>query len=361
MDQQEIQASGFVIQPRLSFEHCRDQMIFQLLMAEANYMDYGQLRAGQLTIVLSSLEKETGWTRRMITTSLERLQNGRLIDYETLPQKRGVLVTIRQYSDFQKLTYYTKNKAENVQEDIQPNVQENTQADVQGKELLKPCSSKAEGAIENENIQENVHAGVQRDVQENVQLNNITAFINSISNNKLNSNKTLKDFISDANVKSMNLTSSEDIQTFVDFALQINAFPEGTSEKILKNYFDCIRLTRATCSISAKLLTNLIEKMSRYSRDQLHYAMWKHVADHDAKPEKYTLGILRNVPEHEARRGLIKLKNMKGASIDDAIAKEYAVAAGAEPSSTRAEAERLQELARSKGLGGSLRDPEFDF
>lgn len=184
MDHQEIQASGFVIQPRLSFKNRRDQMIFQMLMAEANYMDYGQLKTGQLTIVLSSLEKETGWTRRMITTSLERLQHERLIDYETLPQKRGVLVTIYQYSDFQKLTYYTKNKAEHVQGDVQPNVQE--------KEQLKPCGSKADNNTQNENVQENVHEDVQPDAQENEQLINITAFINSIYNNKVNSNKNIK-------------------------------------------------------------------------------------------------------------------------------------------------------------------------
>ena len=107
-----------------------------------------------------------------------------------------------------------------------------------------------------------------------------------------------------------NLSSTEEIETFVD--LQINVLPSGVSKKILINYIDCIRLKRSTCRISASLVTKLLEKFKKYSTDQLNYAMWIHFDKHDDKDEKYTLGILRNTKEPEAKRGLMKLKNGNG-------------------------------------------------
>lgn len=107
-----------------------------------------------------------------------------------------------------------------------------------------------------------------------------------------------------------NLNSVEEIETFVD--LKINVLPSGVSKKILINYIDCIRLKRSTCRISASLVTKLLERFKKYGTDQLNYAMWIHFDKHDDKDEKYTLGILRNTKEPEAKRGLMKLKNGNG-------------------------------------------------
>ncbi|MED0649784.1 hypothetical protein P9246_15845 [Aeribacillus pallidus] len=301
--------TGFVIQPRLQFKNIRDQMIYQYLISEAQFVSNHQLSIGQLTINLSELERETGWTRRMLKKSLDRLSELGYIQIEVMKQKRGILVTISDYESLQKLENYKKNKQKNVQENVQQDEQEN----VQEEESQNHCGTRGESMSKNQNVQENV----QQDEQENVQVNNITAYINSINN----INKTLKEYIVDAPVKNKNLSTVEDIETFVDFALRTNSLPHGVNKKILVSYFDCIRLTRQTCTISANILVKFIEKIRKYSVNQIHFALWKHIEQHDDKRESYTLGILRNTNEHEARRGLIKLKN-KGGVLEHAAGDE---------------------------------------
>lgn len=307
-----IQATGFVIQPRLQFKNTKDKMIYQYLVEEANYIASARCEIGQAIIILTNLSKEIGWSRDVIKSSLNRLQDLNYIEMETLPQKRGMLITISHYKDLQTLTFYQKEKAKkepkNPHEKPHEKSQEEARGNPQENESCNPCESKEEDMSEKTNPQENTHEKSQE--KPNEKPHTITAFITSL--NSINNNKTLKDYLESAKVKSMNLTSTDDIETFVDFALKINSFPEGTSRKILIAYFDCIRLTRQTCNISAKLLANFIEKLSKYSANQINYVLWKHCEQHDDKKEQYTLGILRNVKEPEARRGLIKLKNQKG-------------------------------------------------
>jgi DNA-binding MarR family transcriptional regulator len=298
--EKQIQASGFVILPRLEFKSLRDQLIYQLLVVKASYNGNGNLNIGETVIVLSDLEKETGWSRKAIKNSLDRLKGMGLISFETLPQKRGILVTVLDYSQYQRLENYTKNKGKQAQEKAQEKEHEKEQ----GNNSENPCGSRGESMSEHFMEQEKEQEKAHRKAQ----LNNITAYINSINN----INKTLKEYIAEANVKSKNLSSTVDIEIFVDFALRTNALPTGTSKKILVAYFDCIRLTRQTCTISANILVKFIEKIQKYSINQIHFALWKHVEQHDDKRESYTLGILRNTNEHEARRGLIKLKNKGG-------------------------------------------------
>lgn len=311
-----IQTSGFVIQPRLQFESLREQMIYQYLMSRATYTEVGSIKIGQTIIKLTELEKETAWTRRMIKFSLDKLAEQDYIQQETLTQKRGILITIVNYEDYQKLDSYKKKNRKNVHEDEHPMNKRCTsgvQEDVQGNEAEIPCDSKGEDVSENHNVQGDEHPMDKQctsNEQENEQLISITAFITSL--NSINSNITLKEYLASAKVKSMNLTSTDDIEIFVDFALRTNSFPEGTSRKILITYFDSIRLTRATCNISASVLAKLIEKMAKYSVNQINYALWMHCEKHDDKRESYTLGILRNTKEPEARRGLLLLKNKNG-------------------------------------------------
>lgn len=309
----QIKVSGFVVQPRLQFKHTRDQMLFQYFLTTASFKETSKLRMGQSIISISDLTRQLGWTRKEIIISLKRLEDAGLINRKARPSNKGILLTIVSYESFQDLKNYKNQGQQNEKEG-----------------------------------QQNENKG---------QLIYITAFINSITN----INKTLKEYIADANVKNMNLKSTEDIEIFVDFALRTNALPADTSKKILIAYFDTIRLTRSTCSISAKLLANFIEKLSKYTVNQIHYGLWKHVQQHDDKRESYTLGILRNTTDPEARRGLIILKNKKGADLH-AINPMLPTAVGENTSSTRSEAQRLEELAKAKGLtGGTLRDFEFDF
>lgn len=176
------------------------------------------------------------------------------------------------------------------------------------------------------------------------------------NNNKNDKNdKNVKNDNKEKNT-TKNLKSTEDIESFVD--LKINALPSGVSRKILISYFDCIRMTRRTCMISENVLNNLVDKMSKYNPDQLNYAMWTHFDKHDDKSEKYTLGILRGTDVHEAKRGLMKLKNKGVATY--AKPSEYPTAVGESTSSTSKEVERLEAIAREKGLLG-VRDINLDF
>ncbi|OCA85251.1 hypothetical protein [Pseudobacillus wudalianchiensis] len=346
-----IQASGFVIQPRLQFKNVKDKMLYQLFNDLANYEDSINCRRGQLITSSLSLSSETGWSRAEIRSSIKRLEDGGYIRSKPFKKNKGLLITVLNYDNFQKLEGYNKksNQQKNQQGDQHKNQCKNQQEKTE-----KPCGSREERDLKSINDQQK---NQQSDQLKNQQKNHtITAFINSITN----INKTLKEYIDEANVKNMNLTSINDIEIFVDFALQTNALPEGTSKKILVAYFDCIRLNRQTCNISAALLTKHIEKLNKYSVNQLHYALWKHVEQYDDKREQYTLGILRNTKEHEARRGLMILKNRKGA-ITNGNDEQLATAVGAEQSSTRAEAERLEQIAREKGLLREIRDTEFDF
>jgi predicted transcriptional regulator len=302
-----IQTSGFVIQPRLQFKKTKDMMLYQLFVYLANYENSTNCKRGQLITSSLSLSNETGWTRAEIRGSIKRLEDDGHIISKPYKRNKGLLITVSNYDDYQKLTNY--NKKINQQDNQQDNQHNSQQDNQQGKPEI-PCDSKEDDDLKNENNQQDNQQGSQQDSQ----LNNhtITTYINSIINNNINNNITLKEYIAEAPVKNKNLTTTEEIETFVDFATQTNALPAGINSKLLVSYFDCIRLTRQTCTISANILVKFLEKIQKYSANQIHYALWKHIDQHDDKRESYTLGILRNTKEPEARRGLIKLKNRNG-------------------------------------------------
>jgi len=307
-----IQASGFVIQPRLQFKNIKDKMLYQLFLDLANFKDDNLCKRGQLVTSSLKLSDETGWSRGEIRGSIKRLEDDGYIKSEPFKKNKGLIITIIGYDDFQKLGNYNSkiNQLYNQQDN-----QHDSQQDNQQTESSNPCDSKEERTLKEEINQHDS----QHDNQQNNQLNNhtITTYINSINN----INKTLKEYIVEAPVKNKNLSSTQDIEIFVDFALRTNSLPHGVNKKILVSYFDCIRLTRQTCTISANILVKFIEKIRKYSVNQIHFALWKHIEQHDDKRESYTLGILRNTNEHEARRGLIKLKN-KGGVLEHAAGDE---------------------------------------
>lgn len=350
MEEQRIKASGFVVQPRLKFQNIIDKFLYQHLIEDANYQDKEKCKRGQTIISINKLSEETGWNRGVIRGSINRLAKSSYISIITLKQKKGTLVTITDYDYLQNTSNYSKKI--NQQDDQQDN-QQTKHENNQQRGIQKSCESKVEPSSDNSDNQQNE----QQDNQQNDQRINLTLteYINSI----ININKTLKEYIADAPVKNKNLSTTEEIETFVDFALRTNALPTGVSKKILISYFDCIRLTRQTCTISANILANLIDKMDKYSVDQLHYAMWKHCEQHEDKREQYTLGILRHTDMHDAKRGLMKLKN-KGVA-HYAKSSQYPAAVGESTSSTSKEVERLEAIARERGLYGQIRDVELDF
>ena len=310
-----IKASGFVIQPRLQFEYLRDKMLYQHFIGEANYIASQNCEVGQLITSIKSVENETGWSYGVVRGILGRLEENGLVKVEAMSQKRGIKVTIVDYSRFQSLKSYEKINKEN-NNPITNQRQSNNKEDNNEKKTTKPDAPKAErGPKMSINKEDNNPITNQKQSINKENNNTITALITSL--NITNSNITLKEYLESAKVKSMNLTSTEDVKIFVDFALRTNAFPEGVSEKILITYFDMIRLMRSTCNISANVVANLMQRMDKYSVNQINYALWMHCDKHDDKKEQYTLGILRNTKEPEARRGLMMLKNKNG-GVDNA-------------------------------------------
>lgn len=349
MEENKISTSGFMVQPRLQFRNNKDKMLYRFLFDEANYVPTESCEIGQHITSVTSLQEDTGWSYGVVRGILKRLEDDGYITVETRSQKRGIKVTITDYTYFQNLENYKKANKENNKP-----LTKRKQTINKEEKPENPCESKVKPLTENVINKEET----KEEQTDNKEIHNaITAFITSINNNNIN--KTLKEYISDAPVKNKNLSTADEIETFVDFALRTNSLPTGVSKKILISYFDCIRLTRQTCTISANILANLIDKMSKYSVDQLHYALWTHYEKHDDKPEKYTLGILRNTDIHEAKRGLMKLKNKGVATY--AKHSSYPAAVGESTASTSKEVERLEAIARERGLYGQIRDVELDF
>ena len=76
MDHQEIQASGFVVQPRLQFKHLRDELLFLHFMKGASYRETNDLQIGQLFIRVSDGSTDRGWPRKGIRGWFRRVGGG---------------------------------------------------------------------------------------------------------------------------------------------------------------------------------------------------------------------------------------------------------------------------------------------
>lgn len=107
--------------------------------------------------------------------------------------------------------------------------------------------------------------------------------------------------------KSENLTSLEDIETFVESKIASNHL--DVDFQILIDYIDCLRLYRKTARISIKIINTLWDKWTKFHPTVVAYAMQIHVAKHDDKSEEYTLAIMHNTNEHKANQELNRLNN----------------------------------------------------
>jgi hypothetical protein len=283
-----MQASGFVILPRLSIKNVRDKLLFYHLLEQADW------NTGEAVFVLSQLEEQTGWSRKEISTSLSRLQKGGVITMETLRGKRGVRVMIVNYSAYQNLSKYRKTVQANG-EMAQAKGQASGKM-VQVNDGEKPCVSWDLPTNKMEVEQANSET-----VQAKAQANGETGQL-IYSNNNKNSNIN-----SSNNKPNTSLVSEKDIETFVDE--NIDVLPSGVNRKLVIRYCDMLRLTRSTCKISRNVLLQVFAKMKKYSANQINFAVWHHFEKHDDKREQYTLGILRNTTDHEAYRKLMLMLN----------------------------------------------------
>jgi len=94
------------------------------------------------------------------------------------------------------------------------------------------------------------------------------------------------------------------------FSAQINGFIE-----LNKKYWDVIRETRKSGEVSKSVIYKTMAKWKKYPPVVIEYALKSHILLHAGKREEYTIGIMRNTDEHEARRGLIKLRNKGGGGV----------------------------------------------
>lgn len=294
-EQRNIETSGFVVLPRLSLKNLRDKLLFYHLLEQADW------NTGEVRVNVSELEREIGWTRWEIKHSLDRLTAVGLITRETLRQKRGTLVSIVKYKDFQSLSTYKKGE-KNPQEKPQEDAHEITQGNPQESNVENPCGTSDSGTNKNLLPQEKPQENTHEDAQENPHL----LFNNSIINSNSNSNINNKPNTSPVFEKTV-LASEKDMELFVDESIDV--LPSGVSRKLLTRYCETIRLTRNTCKISRNVLLQVFMKMSKYTSNQINYAVWNHAEKHDDKREKYTLGILRNTSNDEAYRKLMLMLN----------------------------------------------------
>ncbi|MEK5098630.1 MULTISPECIES: winged helix-turn-helix domain-containing protein [Bacillus] len=322
----DMEGWGYVVAPARVFKNRREKILYMCLLEEAAFAPFGSLKTGEALINVTELARDASIDVKKVRYSLKKLEEAGFIKTRRLKQNRGLIVTILNYEKLQNTKNYGKKKA--------------------------PAPEESGELTE--------HQGKGEDMQEQGKFKNIPEYAEHLKKQSVSDEDTLKDALEAAELKNMNLSSEKEIDKFADMIIKMGALPEGVKKGILVKYLDCIRLTRSHCKISAKLLANHLEKMSKYSVDQLHYAMWTHAEHYDDKREKYTLGILRNTDDHKARQGLMKLMNRGGKRNDEQFS-TYPKAVGKIQSESSQEVERLEALAREKGLSGKIRDTHCDF
>lgn len=106
-----MQGLGYVILPRLPFKDGRDETIYDYLFKKAEYRLDKELDPGQTIIKLVDLAKRFNWSSDQIKYSLDRMVKQGYIKLDRLPQKRGFIVTVVNYSELIQLGNYNKKKS----------------------------------------------------------------------------------------------------------------------------------------------------------------------------------------------------------------------------------------------------------
>ena len=308
-------ASGFVVMPRLPFDRMADKLLYQHFVEVANFLPSKACEKGQTIVSLSQLSEDTGWTYGVIRGACERLVKRQYIKTQTLPQKRGMLITITDYDRLQNLVNYQKSNKENnkpLTKDEQTENKEDNKEDESSNQDAPTDEGSSVLPINKEN-----NKPLTKDEQTiNKEINNtITALYNSINI------KTYKDLRESCKETFPQVTSSSDVESFVNLLSHLDVFAEIKSSWMIR-YIDTIRLTRSTCKVSTNVLITFLEKALKHDKDIVHYALATHIINHDDKREVYTLGIMRNTNVHEARRKLMKLLNKDRGELHESDAKD---------------------------------------
>lgn len=120
---------------------------------------------------------------------------------------------------------------------------------------------------------------------------------------QMSTNKNVKN---DKNVNKKDYTSK--IKDLLPVFSSIENF-----NQLNKKYWDAIRETRKTGSVSKSVIYNNMTKWQKYDLTVMEYALKTHVESHKGKKEDYTIGIMRNTSKEEAaerlRAGVKPYKN----------------------------------------------------
>ncbi|MBT2601261.1 MULTISPECIES: hypothetical protein [unclassified Oceanobacillus] len=111
---------------------------------------------------------------------------------------------------------------------------------------------------------------------------------------QMNTNKNVKN---DKNVNKKDYTSK--IKDLLPVFSSIENF-----NQLNKKYWDAIRETRKTGSVSKSVIYNNMTKWQKYDLTVIEYALKTHVESHKGKKEDYTIGIMRNTSKEEAAERL---------------------------------------------------------
>lgn len=296
----EYGTTGFFVLPRSSWRSKRDKLLFFDLVEQANYKDTAGCKRGQLITSTLQLSKDTGWTDKQIRGSLDHLKKQGLISIESFKdRKKGIRISITHYDQFQNLDFYTKKG------ELKDELKGECEGELAPPE--KPLAPRVHGTSKED------EGELKGEYKGEFEGDSLTTVLTTDKQQK-----ELKDLCEQ-------LASLEHVESFVDSQMLVN--PISTlPRKLFTEYFNTIRLTRATGRIATSKAKKIWDKILSYWQNKkladnpdgraaiILYALSVHIMQHDDKPEEYTYGIIRRTTEYEARQKMLKLRNQGGAS-----------------------------------------------
>ncbi|QOS97918.1 hypothetical protein JNUCC42_15370 [Brevibacterium sp. JNUCC-42] len=285
--------AGFVVIPRINFEHFRDEAIYHYLVKNANFKASNWCERGQYIFSVRGFSDIAGWSYKEIRTTIQRLEKQNLI-VTTQTKYKGnaaTLITIVDYEASQQLENYAKNGAPNGALEGAPKgapiIPENTVIPMVVEDE-KDAKGALNGAGKGAPKGDNRTAVKQQDKQQV---------------------KHIKE----------SCQSREEMISFVDSQQLINRIE--LPNRLFVEYFDLVRLQRKSGKIANSVLRKIWDRLAKHATDSkqtaeanqaiVTYALSTYIMNYGDKPAEYAFGIVRNTSEPEARQGMMKLQNSK--------------------------------------------------
>ncbi|TPG89933.1 hypothetical protein EEL32_04695 [Brevibacillus laterosporus] len=293
--------TGFVVIPRINFEHFRDEAIYHYLIKNANFKTSNWCERGQYIFSVRGFSEITGWSYKEIRTTIQRLEKQNLI-VTTQTKYKGnaaTLITIVDYEASQQLENYAKNGAPNGAPEGAPKGA--PEGAPKGAPVI-PENAVIPMVVEDEKDANGAPNGAGKGAPKGA---NRTA----VKQQDKQQDKHIKE----------SCQSREEIISFVDSQQLINQIE--LPNRLFVEYFDLVRLQRKSGKIANSVLRKIWDKLAKYAIDPkqtaetnqaiVTYALSTYIMNYGDKPAEYAFGIIRNTSELEARQGMMKLHNQK--------------------------------------------------